>query len=415
MVYILVFFLLFLILLSGYFSAAETALFSLSPLTLRSYRLSANPRLHLIARLMDSPRQILVTLMILHIVANILVQNVVSSLFSDYADWTLKVGVPLALTLIFGDVLPKSVAMPYNGKIAYWIAPTIEKVSHWMGPVREILTWTTTYITRVLFFFLQEEREVSPEELKHVLKTSQQSGVLVREEADLIEGMLDLQKALVKERMRPREEILFYDVEQPLTQLNHLFSNLEITRVPLCDGSLENVLGILSTRLYFFLQQQIQAPSDLLPHLKKPYYVPETMKCWTLLQTLREKGESIALVVDEYGSISGLITQEDLIEGVVGEITDRRDVKSLYTRSGPDVIIASGKLELTEFEEIFGIPLTTKENVVTLGGWLIEQLADIPTAGTKYATDQFLFYVLAADPNRIRRVYVRCLKSREMR
>jgi CBS domain containing-hemolysin-like protein len=124
---------------------------------------------------------------------------------------------------------------------------------------------------------------------------------------------------------------------------------------------------------------------------------------------MRERGESLAIVVDEYGSISGLISQEDLIEAMVGEISDRRDAKSRYTRSTDDVIIASGKLELSEFREIFGIPLKTHENILTLGGWLIEQLGDIPTPGTKYANDQFLFYILAADPNRIRRVYVRRL------
>ena len=104
-----------------------------------------------------------------------------------------------------------------------------------------------------------------------------------------------------------------------------------------------------------------------------------------------------------------------MVEVVVGEITDRRDSKSLYTRSSEDVIIASGKLELSEFKEIFGIPLKSRENIVTLGGWLIEQLGDIPAMGAKYATDQFLFYVLAADPNRIRRIYVRRLKPAKKR
>src|SRR5262249_3370259 len=147
----------------------------------------------------------------------------------------------------------------------------------------------------------------------------------------------------------------------------HLFVDLETTRVPIYDGNLENLLGILTTRRYFFHRDQIQKPADLLSILKKPYYVPETTKAWTLLRILRERGESLAMVVDEYGSISGLITQEDLIEAVVGEITDRRDPKSLYTRSSEDVIIASGKLELSEFEEIFGIPLKSTDNIVTLG------------------------------------------------
>ncbi len=174
---------------------------------------------------------------------------------------------------------------------------------------------------------------------------------------------------------------------------------------------LENLIGILTARRYFFQRDQIKQPADLIPVLKKPYYVPESTSAWTLLRNLRERGESLAIVVDEYGSISGLISQEDLIEAVVGEIADARDSKNLYTRSSDDVMIASGKLELSEFKEIFGISLKSKDNIVTLGGWLIEQLGDIPTTGTKYATDQFLFYVLAAEPNRIRRIYVRRLKK----
>lgn len=413
MIVFLVVFLSLLIFVSGYFSAAETALFSLSPLTLRAYRTSANPRFNLIAHLMEHPRQVLVTLMIVHILANILVQNVISSIFEPFPNWSLKVGLPLLLTLLFGDILPKSVAMPYNTSISYYVAPSVGKASRWIGPFRDWVTSVTSALTRYLFFFLHEEKEISIDELRHVLKTSEQTGVLIHEEAELIDGMLKLQQALVKERMRPREEMLFYDIQQPFSELSRLLIDLEITRVPVCDGTLENMLGILSTRTYFLQENQLRAGADLLPILKKPYYVPETTKCWTLLQNLRERNESLALVVDEYGSISGLITQEDLIEAVVGEISDKRDEKSLYTRSGPDVIIASGKLELEEFREIFGISLKSQENAVTLGGWLIEQLGDIPSAGTKYANEQFLFYVLAADPNRIRRIYVRKLQSRQ--
>jgi len=144
--------------------------------------------------------------------------------------------------------------------------------------------------------------------------------------------------------------------------------------------------------------------------LKKPYFVPETTKAWTLLRALRERKENLAVIVDEYGSISGLITQEDLIETVVVEIKDRRDHSNLYTQMGKDVIIASGKLELSEFKEIFGISLKSERSVVTLGGWLIEQLGSIPTTGTKHTTHRFSFYVLAAEPNRVKRIYVRRLK-----
>jgi len=117
------------------------------------------------------------------------------------------------------------------------------------------------------------------------------------------------------------------------------------------------------------------------------------------------------MVVDEYGSISGLVTQEDLIEAVVGEIADRRDVKQCYTSAGKDAIIASGKLELTEFEEIFGIHLQSSGNMVTINGWLIEKIGTLPKTGHKLTEEGFFFHILATDPNRIRRIYIRKLKK----
>ena len=409
MTFVLLFLLASLLLLSAFSSASETSLFSLSPLTLRAYKGSGNPRLQLIFSLLEKPRDLLVTILMLNVFSNLLVQNTVSTLFNSNSLWLLKVGIPLFLTLIFGEVLPKSIAMSNNSLIAYHTAPWIDRLARFLAPIRNPLTKATSWISRFIFFFFSKEKEISSDELRHVLKTSEESGVLLSQECDLIGGMLDLQGALVKERMRPREEILFYDIHEPLDQLTHLLVDLATTRVPVCDAKLDHLLGILSTRRFFFHRAQVKNPMDLVPLLKKPYYVPESTKAWTLLKNLRERGESLAIVVDEYGSISGLITQEDLIESVVGEIADPRDVKSSYTRSSEDVIIASGKLELTEFREIFGIPLKSKENIVTLGGWLIEQLGDIPVVGTKYANDQFLFYVLAADPNRIRRIYVRRL------
>ncbi len=401
--------LILLLFSSAYFSAAETALFSLSPLTLRSYKGRGDPRLALIAKMMSRPRDILVTILMLNVLANLLVQNTVSSLFNAFPSWLLKVGVPLALTLIFGEVLPKSVAMTNNAAVAYRTAPFISSATRILRPIRNPLTKATGWISRVLFFFFRKEKEISADELRHVLKTSQETGILLPQEVRLMSGTLDLQRSIVKERMRPRDEILFYSIDESLEKLKHLFVDLETTRVPVCEENLDHLLGILSTKRFFFHQNKIASPSDLIPILKKPYYVPESTRCWTLLSNMRERGESLAIVVDEYGAVSGLISQEDLSEAMVGEISDRRDAKSRYTRSTDDVIIASGKLELTEFREIFGIPLKTHENILTLGGWLIEQLGDIPTPGTKYANDQFLFYILAADPNRIRRIYVRRL------
>jgi putative hemolysin len=197
MIAILIFSLIILLLLSAFLSGSETALFSLSPLTVKSYRNSTNPRLNLISRLMERPREVLVTILILNILSNILVQNIVSSIFTDFPHWILRVGLPLGLTLLFGEVIPKSIAMPNNVSFAYRVAPWIDRAAKILKPIREPLTRATSWISRYLFFFLDKEKEISEEELRHVLQTSEESGVLLPHECSLIGGALDLQNSLV--------------------------------------------------------------------------------------------------------------------------------------------------------------------------------------------------------------------------
>jgi CBS domain containing-hemolysin-like protein len=251
-----------LICLSAFLSGSETALFSLSPLTINSYRKAPDSRLNLIGKMMERPREILVTILILNIFANILIQNTVSNLFGPYESWLFKIGVPLALTLIFGEVLPKSLALPNHAPIAYRVAPTIYMAARLLRPIREPMTKATGLISRFFFFFLHEEREISPDELRHVLQTSEERGILMPIEAELIGGSLDLQSSVVREHMRPREEILSYDLEEPLSQLLSLFIDQEATRIPIYDKSLENLKGILSARQFFFHRSQMKKRGD---------------------------------------------------------------------------------------------------------------------------------------------------------
>jgi CBS domain containing-hemolysin-like protein len=406
-------FILLLILLlsiSALLSASETALFSLSQPALKKMQGERHMRWRLVAKLMQRPRDLLVTLLLLNVCANLLVQNTVSSLFGMSSSWLLKVGLPLILTLFFGEILPKSWALFHNRAIAYRMAPSLSRLSRWIRGIRDPLTWITSRISRCLFFYLSEEQEISMAELSHVLHAFRGQQTLSDEERQLIGGLIDLKRLSLKELMRPREEILAYEIEGPIDHLVQLFSIEKVAKVPVCQGSLDKVIGILGVETFFTHQSQIQRGQDLLPWIKAPLYVPETTRGWALLNSFKEQGEELALVIDEYGALSGLITQEDLIEKVVGEIQDGRDNSSLYRRASDRSIIANGKLEISEFEHIFQTSLTTHEHYVTVGGWLIEQLEDIPQTGTRYLYPPFLFYVLDAQPNRVRQVYVRKLE-----
>lgn len=227
------------------------------------------------------------------------------------------------------------------------------------------------------------------------------------DEAHLVWGYLKFQDTTVKEIMVPREDVLFYNIHEPLTKLIHLFVDEECTRIPVCDHELDQIIGIMHAKQFFIYQNQLRNNKDILSYLCKPFFIPETTLSKTLLKQMVDADEILAIVVDEYGSVAGLVSREDIAELVVGEILDRRDQKPLYTSAGKNEIIASGKLELAEFNRLFKSDLQSPSNMVTIGGWLIESLGEIPKSGTHIIKENFLFQILSAEPNRIRRLYIR--------
>ncbi|MDR2539488.1 MAG: hemolysin family protein [Chlamydiales bacterium] len=406
-----IFLLVLLLLFSAFFSCSEVALFSLSSMKVKVFRADVDRRKQLVAHLLSSPRDLIITILALNVITNILFQNVLSNVFSAFSAWILHIGLPLVLTLIFGEMIPKSVGLANNDAISYRVAPCIYRLQKFFFPVRKILVAITQFLMRLLFFFLKKEPDISVDELEHALKASRQLGVLNEEEAELIQGYLQLSESQVKEWMRPRADILFFDLEEPLAKLVHMFVDQQCSRVPICQKNLDAVVGIMTSQIYFLHKEKLHQPKDMIAILQKPFFVPEMTSAPILLRQMLDKQEFLALVVDEYGSVSGLITLEDLVETVVGEIADARDEKADYTSSDKGMIIASGKLELSEFEKIFGIALPSINNMITLGGWLTEQIGDIPKAGFKYMAHGFLFHVLASDHKRVHRIYVRQLKA----
>ena len=408
---ILLLFLGFLIFCSAYFSSSETALFSLPSTKIKSYLSSHSPRKQLIAQLVLKPRDLLVTVFMLNTVVNILIQNTASHMSGGSASWLFKVGLPFVLMLFLGEIIPKNFGLQNNVWLANLVAPSINFMQNFIRPIRTFIVNITVPVSRALFFYLRPDESISKEELKHVLKTSQEFGVLHPDESDLIWGFLNLQDATVKSLMRPREDVLFYDINEPLTKLTYLFVEQECSRLPVCDGAFDDVLGIISARQYLLHRHEVSTPEELKKYLLNPSYAPENMPAKALFRRLNEDEQEVAIVVDEYGSITGLITREDLIEQVVGDIADLRDAKQLFTKAGPNEIIASGRMELSEFNDYFGVELVSENSMVTIGGWLIEKLGTIPKSGKKFVIDQFIFKVLATDPNRIRRLYIRKLEK----
>ena len=391
----------------AWISASETALFSLPEAKVKAFRTDQDETKRLIAELLWKSRDLLVTIFMINTFINIVLQNVASSLFGQAAAWSLKVGVPLILTLVFGEVIPKYYGMQNNVSFSLRVASRIDFLHRILKPIRQALVRITTPVSRFLFFFLKKSESLSKEELEHLVKSSEEKGLLDADERLLITGYLDLGDTEVKELMWPRGDMLTYDVSQPLSKLQHLFVDQEVTRLPVVQHSVDNLLGIIDAYTFFMHQPSLTHPDELIPLLKKPQFVPETTLARVLLKKINKEEGELVLVVDEYGAITGLITREDLLEVVVGQIEDLRDASSDYIRPSEHELIASSKLELAVFNDLFHTELTSENNLVTLGGWLTEKLGDIPKGGTKFEWDGFLFQVLASTPTHIERIYVR--------
>lgn len=404
-----------LIFISGIASGSETALFSLSPLKVKQFQQEGGKRRKLIVQLLRRPRDLLVTILIINIAVNVLVQNIVSEVFGAFSGWLFTVGVPLCLTLIFGEVLPKSIAIAHNVKISLAVSHFFYFLRWLLTPIRVVFTKIAGWLSHVLFFFLKSEKEISVDELKHALRTSRDYGIISADEAKLIRGSLNLDEMLVKELMRPRIEIIYFDLSQPITDLLSIFIDQECSRVPIIDGDLENVIGIMTSDLFFLHQSKIHTSQDLRRFVRESYFIPETLGARDLFIQFREKKESIALVINEYGLISGIVSLEDIVEIVVGQIDDKRDEEHLFTRASEDVIIASGKMELSELEEIFDISINSKTNMATVGGFLTEHVGDIPQSGSKYIIDNILFNVLASSKTKVLKIYIRKLSGPKKR
>lgn len=390
----------------AWISSAETALFSLSSHKIKTYETDPDPKKQLIAHLLAHPRDLLVTVFMINTCVNIFLQNVFSDMFGPTGGWALKVGLPLILTLVFGEIIPKYIGLQNNTAIAYRISPTLDWLNSSLKWIRKIVIRITTPISRIMFFFLKKEESISMEEMEHVLRTSMQQGLLNHGEAELLEGYLHLQDKPIKELMWPKEDVLYYDIEDPISKLIYLFTDLECTRVPVCKGSLEKIIGVITVMQFFQNQDKINKPGDLIPFLQKPFYVPVTTPSKLLLKRMDEANHILALIVDEYGSITGIVSREDLIEVVVGRIEDEKEKNNLFIKAGGQEAIASGKWELSEFNQYFKSELKS-QNYVTIGGWLIEELGDIPKSGSKFEIKGFEFQVLSASPTRILRLFIK--------
>ena len=347
-----------LLLLSAFFSASEVAFISLSPAKIRSLNKDAPGRLtQLVVRLSQKPERLLTTILIGNNVVNIFMASlatvVATRLFGD-AGIGLATGAVTLGVLVFGEIFPKGIAQRHAVAFCRYSAIPLSALSFVLTPF--------TVVFEKLFHFFGGQRKlgISEEELKAAVDLGTESGEIKEHERELIQNVLAFTDTRVGAIATPRVDIIAIEKNSPLTEAKALFHKENVSRMPVFAGSLDNVVGVLTLRQVFRAEDSVRTVGELL--LKEIVLTPSSRPIRSLLSEFLSRHRHMAVVIDEHGGTSGLITMEDILEELVGEIEDEEDVREQEMQKvNSKVVIAPASTTLLDIDEALGTQLHLEE------------------------------------------------------
>lgn len=245
------------------------------------------------------------------------------------------------------------------------------------------------------------------EEIQSLINAGEENGLIDPQSGDMIQSILEFRDTLVREVMIPRTEVVAVASDAPLEDIIGLITRYGHTRLPVYSESIDNIVGILNVKDLLKFWSKPAAETDILSILRKPYYIPETKNISLLLHELKQRRHHMAVVIDEYGGTSGLVTLEDLIEEIVGEIQDEHDACDSHLVEQPDgCVLADGRTEIEKIEDHFGVTFP-EGPYETLGGMILDATGKIPVTGEKIEIEPLEMIIESADDRSIKKVRVR--------
>ena len=398
-------FMLFLLCFSAFFSATETAFFSLTREEINRFGKSSSKSERLVHALLKTPKHLLTTILLGNMLANIgfycasygFAQEIAAE--SPYsAIWVAgTVCVCSLLTIIImGEVIPKNIAVKIPDQYSRWAAMPIYLFDKLFLPFRIILTSIINSISRVFDKGGGDEKCVTIDELKMLVEFSEKQGIVDQEERSMIHGILDFKRAQIKEIMLPRVDMNLFDIADPVQELIELARETKETKFPIYEETPDNIIGMVHAK-DIFLNPNVQ----LKDILKPVQFVPEPKSIEGLLRQFRREGSQLAIVVDEHGGTAGLITLEDIIEEIVGEIQDEHEKpRETIDKIDENKYLISGNLSLRDWSDTFGVEIEPM-GVDTIGGLVIALLEHIPQKGDSVKYEDFVFTVEGVRKRRI--------------
>lgn len=398
--------LLVLLLLSGFFSSAETALFSISQTRARHLAKEKDRAYQLIKRMKDDPHRLLTTILIGNNVVNVAASAIATALtisfFANYAVG-LATGVMTFLILVFGEVIPKSFATRNNILIARL---TIFPI-YWMSLLFFPIILFLNFIPRITGK-MSKTPSATEEELITFVEVVEEQGVIKEEEREMIHNVFELDDTSASEIMTPRADMFVVDANEPLDF--KAIAESGFTRIPVIEGDSDHVIGILNIKDIFMHQATSDAPVDIRAIMRPPYFVPENKKLDRLLHQFKARKNHMAIIVDEYGGVSGLITLEDALEELVGEIRDETDKEEPHiVRRKPKEWVVLGKSDIEEVNQKIGMIIPESKEYDTFSGFILDTIGRIPEEDEIFTIAGYKVVVLEMDGNRIKRYLVQAM------
>lgn len=408
---VLLLILFLMLLLAATASAAETALTSVSRIKLRRLEEQGDEKAKRILRLIEQPHIFLSTILAANNIAIIVATTVATLLaldiFANFAEIISTVGLSL-IVLIFCEITPKTAAVQAPERWARALVRPVEWVSYVLKPVVIALTYATGGILRL--FGVQNARRgpfLTEEELRLLVEEGGREEVKLEEEKrDMIHNVFELGDTIVREVMVPRIDMITVPSNTSVDQAMRLIVEGGQSRIPMYEGTLDNIAGLLYAKDLLRVAARHEQLATVAPLARPVYFVPETKRLDDLLRELRGRRIHMAIVVDEYGAVSGLVTIEDLVEEIVGEIVDEYDiVENLFEQVAPNEYLVDAKISLDDLNDQLDAKLTS-EDYDTLGGYVYAHLDKIPTVGDTVTSQGFSFTVLATKGRRVTKVKV---------
>ncbi len=400
--------LLISIILSGFFSSSELAFFSISTIELRRLVKKKVKHAVLVEKLKSNPHRLLSTILIGNNLVNIGGSAIATALAIDMFGNTgvgIATGIMTFLILVFGEIIPKSYATRNAAKIALRIANIMRFLTYLFYP----LVILFDAITKIFTPKISKRPLVTEEELIDITALSEEEGSIKSREKKMIHKVFELDDIEVKEIMTPRPDVFALDYSEKVLKVSNDIIGSGLSRIPVYDKKLDNIKGVVYTKelISVLIDKNKRDRATLKDIMRKPFFVPENKITDALLREFQKNRIHVAIVVDEYGVVTGLVTIEDILEELVGDIFDETDEsEKLVKASGKKGFLILGKADIEDVNEMTGLRIEDDEGYETISGYILEKIGKIPQEGESFEIGKLTVKILGMKGNRIQKVKV---------